>query len=795
MEPLRSGDPSRMGRYRLLRRLGAGGMGVVFLARAPGGGIAAVKTVRASYAEEPGFRARFRREVEVARRVDSPWVVPLLDADADAETPWLATAYVPGPSLAETVDLFGPLAPASVRVLGLRLAEALDAVHAAGLVHRDVKPGNILLAPDGPRLIDFGIARAPEATALTSSGVIVGSPGFLSPEQAQARGGEIGPPSDVFSLGCVLAFAATGVRPFGGGGAAGMLLRTVYDEPDPAAIPDEHAPLLRACLHKDPAHRPTLAHLREALGKRTQSAEGGTQDTGGAGETGEAEHDGTGRAAGARGSGGSGGSGPEGDPAEPAGWLPVPVTRLISERSAAVLAIGAIEPTQVSAPANPTPPASLVSPLSPASPAPAVSPEAATMTAVTAAPPATPGLRRRGFLRLGSAAGVMAAGGGGAWWWSTRSGTATSPPSSTGPRPELGVAFHGDLTGARGESGNAQLNGARLAVEQVNGRSDRPFRVKLLPYDDGGAPARAGALARRLTRDPAVLAVLGPTTDACFYASEAAYSQAAMPVVSVSVGVDTLTDSLGLNLFHSHAALHVKDDLFAAAFVRYLSKHADARKVFLVDDRAQGDLAWTLCDQTRRGLRAAGRDSTVADVPAGKTDWTALAAAVLAAGSDAVMCTGDAARTAGLASALRAAGFTGTRMATERAFGPAFLTAAGAAATGWVFATSFVDPAVRPSARDFAAAYRRRFGAAPGWYAAEAYDAVLFLAEACTQGGTALRERGAIARRLREVSHTGITRTVRYEQGFGYNHDAMFDYRVADGGFRCLGQYLEAAVS
>uniref|UniRef100_UPI002FDBD557 branched-chain amino acid ABC transporter substrate-binding protein n=1 Tax=Streptomyces sp. IBSBF 2806 TaxID=2903529 RepID=UPI002FDBD557 len=410
------------------------------------------------------------------------------------------------------------------------------------------------------------------------------------------------------------------------------------------------------------------------------------------------------------------------------------------------------------------------------------------------ATPTVLGLRRRSFLRLGSTAGVLAAGAG-AWWWSTRPGTATSPPSSKGPRPELVVAFHGDLTGPGRESGNAQLNGARLAVEQVNGRSGRPFRVKLLPYDDGGAPDRAAGLARQLTKNPAVLAVLGPTTDACFLSSEAAYNQAAMPVVSVSVGVDTLTDSLGLNVFHSHAALHVKDDLFAAPCVRYLSNHADARKVFLVDDRAQGDLAWTLCDQTQRGLRQAGRDSTLTSVPAGKIDHTALAAAVLAAGADAVLCTGDAPRTAGLASALHAAGFTGTRMATERAFGPAFLTGAGAAATGWVFATSFVDPGVRPSARAFAAAYRSRFGAAPGWYAAEAYDAVMFLAEACTQDGTALRERGAIARRLREVSHTGITRTVRYVQSYGFNHDAMFDYQVADGRFRYLGQYLEAAVS
>ncbi|MCX5269594.1 bifunctional serine/threonine-protein kinase/ABC transporter substrate-binding protein [Streptomyces sp. NBC_00199] len=735
MEPLRTGDPSRLGRYRLLRRLGAGGMGVVFLARAPGGAIAAVKTVRAAYAEEPGFRARFRREADAARQVHSPWVVPLLDADADAETPWLATSYVPGPSLSETVEVFGPLSVASVRVLGIRLAEALEAVHAAGLVHRDVKPGNVLLAPDGPRLIDFGIARAPEATALTSSGVIVGSPGFLSPEQARARGGEIGPPSDVFSLACVLAFAATGVRPFGDGGAAGVLLRTVYEEPDPAALPDALAPLLTSCLLKDPAARPDLARLRAELGT---------------------------------------GVGP--GPAGTAGWLPEPVTRLINDRSAAVLALDAVEPTQVSAPAS------------------TVSPDDATMTAVRTAPSVAPGIRRRSFLRLGSTAGVLAAGGGGAWWWSTRRGTPTTPPVTIA-RPELLVAFQGDLTGPAKDSGSAQLNGARLAVEQVNAQSIRPLRLKLVPYDDGGDPARAASLADRLVKDAVVLAVLGPTSDACFLRTETAYTKAAMPEVTVSVDVSLDGRSIGFSQFRSHAPLHVERTLLAAPCVSYLSNHVDARKVVLVDDRAQGDIGWKLCDLAQQALQKAGRGATLKSVPAGRIDYKALAASVMSAGADAVVCTGDAARTAGLASALKAAGFTGTRMATEQAFGPGFLTAAGAAATGWVFATSFVDPTVRPSARAFAAAYRARFGAAPGWYAAEAYDAVMFLAAVCAKDGTALRERGAIARQLRLVRYTGITRTVQYRTDHGYNDDAMFLYEVADGTFHYLGQYKEAAVS
>ncbi|PKT73281.1 serine/threonine protein kinase [Streptomyces populi] len=748
MEHLRAGDPSRIGRYRLLRRLGAGGMGVVFLARAPGGAIAAVKTVRSSYADEGGFRARFRREVETARQVSSRWVVPLLDADADAETPWLATSYVPGPSLAEAVDTFGPLSLASVRVLGVRLSEALEAVHEAGLVHRDVKPANILLAPDGPRLIDFGIARAPEGTALTSSGVVVGSPGFLSPEQARARSGEIGPPSDVFSLGCVLAFAATGVRPFGGGAAAGVLLRTVYEEPDPASFPDGLTPLLSACLHKEPADRPSLARLRAALGEGTA-----------------------------------------GDSAEPSGWLPAPVTRLINDRSAAVLTIGSIEPTQVSASA----PSDTADTAGTAGKA---SPEAVTMTAVTATCPTGGTVGRRGFLRLGSTAGLLAAGGGGAWWWNTRAKPGTPTPSGTGrPRPELVVAFHGDLTGASKESGKAQLNGARLAVEQFEARSDRPFRLKLRTYDDGGDTGRAKELAARLAKDTKVLAVLGPTTDACFSATERTYTEAAMPVVSVSVGAETLSSSFGSKFFHCHAALHVTYGLLAAPCVRYLSHHVDARRVFLVDDRAQGDFAWTVCDQAERALRQSGRDTTVKRVAAGRIDYASLAAEARSVRADAVVFTGDAPRAAGFASALTAARFTGTRLATERALDPRFLETAGAAAQDWVFATSFTDPAARASARAFTAAYRARFHADPGWYAAEAYDAVMFLAEACDKNGTVLRERGAIARRMPEITYRGITRTVKYESGFGYSRDAMFEFQVVDGAFRYLGQYLDAAVS
>ncbi|MEU1658013.1 bifunctional serine/threonine-protein kinase/ABC transporter substrate-binding protein [Streptomyces griseofuscus] len=267
MRPLTAQDPVSVGGHRLLARIGAGGMGVVYLARSKGGALAALKVIRAEHAADPGFRARFRREAQAAARVDGRWTAPVTAADPEAAEPWIATAFVPGPSLAETVAGYGPLPPRTVLALGARLAEALAAVHTAGLVHRDIKPGNVLLALDGPRLIDFGIARVGGATALTATDVVIGTPGYLAPEQARARDEEVGPPSDVFALGCVLAYAATGRPPFGGGTVPAVIFRTVHEEPRLDGITEDGLRnLVARCLAKDPAARPTVPELRAALG-------------------------------------------------------------------------------------------------------------------------------------------------------------------------------------------------------------------------------------------------------------------------------------------------------------------------------------------------------------------------------------------------------------------------------------------------------------------------------------------------------------------------------------------------
>ncbi|MFF0731062.1 bifunctional serine/threonine-protein kinase/ABC transporter substrate-binding protein [Streptomyces chartreusis] len=265
MDRLLPSDPSVIGGYRLAARLGAGGMGVVYLARSPHGTWCALKSIRSEHAGDPGFRARFRRETELAARLRSRWTVPVLAADAEARSPWLATAYVPGPSLAEAIARNGPWPAAQLLCLGAALVEALEGVHACGLVHRDVKPANILLAADGPRLIDFGIARAVGVTALTADGSVIGSPGYLSPEQA--RGRTVGPASDVFSLGCVLAHAATGRPVFGVGGAAGVLYRTVHEDPDLDSVPDALDGIVRRCLAKDPEQRPSVGELRDWFGE------------------------------------------------------------------------------------------------------------------------------------------------------------------------------------------------------------------------------------------------------------------------------------------------------------------------------------------------------------------------------------------------------------------------------------------------------------------------------------------------------------------------------------------------
>ncbi|MCX5179269.1 serine/threonine-protein kinase [Streptomyces virginiae] len=258
-EPLRADDPSTVAGYRIAARLGAGGMGRVYLSHTQGGRPVAIKVVRPELAEDPAFRRRFRREVEAARRVRGAYTAELIDADADAATPWLATLYVPGPSLSQAVTRRGPLPVPAVLWLMAGVAEALQAIHGAGIVHRDMKPSNVLLAADGPRVIDFGISLASDTTAHTATGATIGTPQYMAPEQASA--GEVTAAADVFALGQTAAFAALGEPLYGTGPSATVLYRIVHSEPDLSRVPEELRPLLARCLATDPQERATPAEI------------------------------------------------------------------------------------------------------------------------------------------------------------------------------------------------------------------------------------------------------------------------------------------------------------------------------------------------------------------------------------------------------------------------------------------------------------------------------------------------------------------------------------------------------
>ncbi|MFL6128943.1 MAG: serine/threonine-protein kinase, partial [Mycobacteriales bacterium] len=264
LEPLRRPDPDRIGPYVLLSRLGAGAMGRVYLGRSASGRLVAVKTIRVEYAEEADFRARFGQEVAAARRVSGVFTAAVVAADPDAPVPWLATAYVAAPSLARLVAACGPLPVPAVRWLAAGCAEALDSIHAAGLVHRDLKPSNVLVSQDGPRVIDFGVARAVERVQLTTTRGSVGTPAYMAPEQARDTR-RASPASDVFSLGSTLAYAATGHPPYEGETVTDILVRLATQPPDLTGLPGDLVGVVSGCLEPEPANRPTPAVLLATL--------------------------------------------------------------------------------------------------------------------------------------------------------------------------------------------------------------------------------------------------------------------------------------------------------------------------------------------------------------------------------------------------------------------------------------------------------------------------------------------------------------------------------------------------
>ncbi|MFE5858481.1 bifunctional serine/threonine-protein kinase/ABC transporter substrate-binding protein [Streptomyces sp. NPDC056500] len=792
MQPLRTGDPSSIAGYRLLGRLGAGGMGVVYLGRSDRGALAAIKVIRAEHAADPGFRARFRRETETARRITGRWVVRVVGADPEAREPWLATEFVPGPSLSEAIAVHGALPAHTVRALGVRLAEALTDVHRTGLVHRDVKPGNVLLALDGPRLIDFGIARSAGATALTATDAMIGSPGYLSPEQAKLTGGaEIGPASDVFSLGCVLAYATTGRRPFGSGTVAAVVFRTVHEEPDLDGIPPALLELVRACLSKDPAERPTAAQVRAALrglGAKG-AAPGGRPPTDAVRDAdpkadavvpdpreafGRAPETGTDRATtdGGEGTGldrtrsdeppeppvPSVSTEPDGELGTAAGdWLPEGLPALIAQRSSRVLDLPVPEPTVI-VPARGERPS------------------------------------RRRFLLFGSAAAVATVGGAATWFANRPSdddGTGVNG-GRKGPLPRHLIGIQTDLSGPHRADGRAQELGARLAVEAFNARRDRPFDLGLTVLDDGGDPGRAVAVADRLLANTSVVAGLGLTNIAVARAVLPRYTSRQLPVLSVVVG----TGTLALLQAASYFELRPVDNMLITPVNWYFTRRG-TRRVAAIEDGAGDQASWNIV-RALRDMKSTMGDVAFSKIAADSDDFASVVRDALATGPDGVVYVGNSpARAALAARALRDQGFTGPRGTIQPVLDQAFLTAAGPAAEGWVFGTTYADATRLKGAENFCAAYRRLGKTSTvGRFAVEAYDAVHFIARGIEELNTDRVPRGALQSRLRTLAYRGLVKPIAFRATTTMFDEAagragMYLHRIEGGRARFLGPYLQ----
>ncbi|MFD9120970.1 ABC transporter substrate-binding protein [Streptomyces bottropensis] len=768
MERLRSSDPARIAGHRLLGRLGAGGMGVVYLARTPTGSLVALKVLAAEYAEDAGFRGRFRREVEVARRIDSPWAVPLVDADADAEEPWLATAYVPGPSLAEAVTAYGPLGEHGLRILGGRLALALGEVHRAGLVHRDLKPGNVLLASDGPRLIDFGIARAPEDHSLTATGFVVGTPGYLSPEQADGRGGgTIGAPSDVFSLGCVLAFAATGRAPFGEGALDALLFRAVHDPADLDGVPAALADLLSRCLDKDPVRRPEVTDVvRELLPDGTAEGTAPGRAGDGSDDVGVGSDAGAGEAVAASPADTRGGTPADAPGDAPASWLPDEVIGLIARRSTEALALPDIEHTEISADAAragtvpdggspvgaaPRRSASADDTASPAS--------GGDDTRPTAGTDASGAPARRRALLVGAGA-LLAVGGATAWWAVGREeGSGGKKPAAAPRRPAYTLALHGDLSGEQRATGRAQERGLRLAVEEFNARRGAPFRVGVRAEDDGGDPAEAARIAKRLADDPSVLAVVGPTTDATALSALAAYDAALLPVLGVSPGAIALV----VQGFRSYLQARLPDSVLPV-FLDAVLRGAGPRRIGLVVDRAADSYGYEVSSSLSRQFHTAGQPFVPRVVGTMRSDFGDAVDDLLAADIDSFAFAGLPDRAASFARTLSERGYTGARASGPALLDPRFLTEAKEAADGWTIVAPVVEPADIPEAKAFVGAYRKRWKQAPPRYATEAYDVTSMVLTSLGDLSPKSRTREELLAALRAAKYRGVIRTYAFQE-------------------------------
>ncbi|SOD67310.1 serine/threonine protein kinase /amino acid/amide ABC transporter substrate-binding protein, HAAT family [Streptomyces zhaozhouensis] len=730
MRELTPTDPRRVGGYLLLRRLGEGRSGVVYLACSLRGEPVALKLIRPAYAFDPAFRARFEADVAAARHVGARRLVTVAAADTAGGTVWAAYPYVAGPTLDETLAAHGPLPPRTVSALGALLAEALTAVHAAGLCHRDIRPGHVQLTLDGPRLTGFG-----------GSGTRIGPPGFLSPEQAVGGAIPVGPPSDLFALGCLLTYAATGRGPFGEGSPRELLRRAAFDPPELADVPRGLLEVVRACLHRDPLLRPSALDLAREMA-----------------------------------------------PPVGAGWLPGPLAREVAARYAAPLPRPAShEPADQglplvpgrSAPDTPAltrgaeelPEAEPPEPGAPEAPSDAAQPERPRPTG------------RRRALRLLGGAGALAVAGVGAGL------LLRTEPRGEGPvgagRRAYAIGLQANLSGTGAAAGSGQQRGLNMAVDELNRLGNLPFDLDVRPLDDAGDPELAREAARALVADEEVMAVIGPTENAVLPAVGDTYATAELPLLALSL--------TGPNDHERYGSLLVARPPAALAGLAAGEVLAErgARRVVVLDDRAAGEESGRVARALHGSLDRERFTPVARELDSTEADLNALAAELTADGTEAVVWCGRADGAGRLSRALRTNGYPGVGLATERAIGPEYFLHTGQQPDDWFFLAPYTDPRADPRASGFGRAHRDRFGWDAEPYAAEAYDAaqllVLTLRE--TVESRAGVTRGVLLEQLLAGRYRGVARDLAFDAEGAYAGEGpvAYLYRAHHGELRFQG--------
>jgi ABC-type branched-subunit amino acid transport system substrate-binding protein len=735
-QPLLPGDPERLGDYELTGRLGEGGQGVVFLGRSPDGERVAVKLLLAQLTGDAAARNRFIRELAVTKQVAGFCTAEVLDADVAGDRPYIVSEYVEGPSLRELVRDEGVRRGSALMRLAIGTATALAAIHQQGIVHRDFKPPNVLMGPDGPRVIDFGVARALDANAVTMTSQVVGTPAYMAPEQV--AGGAVGAPADMFAWGATIAYAAIGDSPFGNDSIPAVMHRIMHVDPDLSTLPEPLRELVGRCLSKNPAQRPTAHAVLLRL-------------VGGVGV-----------------------------PAPPADSRIEPALAQGAQLAVGDLPSGGWQ-QQPPRPST-TGPQGWTGPQT----GPRVGPQTGPRVGPPGAPPGTSPAergrkRRRLLLGLGAPAVVLVVVGAVLAFTLLPGGKNNS---GAGAPQTVKIGFAGSLTGTYATLTKPMINGVKLAIDEYNATNPH-VKAELITADTQASPVQAPAAAQQLVGRGAV-AVIGPSFTAESQAAGPVFEQAGIPNIStLATGRDLSTK--GWKFWHR---LVPSDKMVATASAEFIARGKPDR-VFVVDDSQL--YTRDVASDVMKALKGKGIAATRGRLPSG-TDDSSIIDEIRGSGADVIFYPGATVPAANLIKQVREGGMKTRFVLSDGALTAGFVPAAGAGnAEGTLFACSCFDASqgTTQPAVAFRQHYQQAFGSTPGYYSAEGYDAALAFIAALKEGRATS---SAINQRLATVDLAGASRKVKFTVSGDAAETAVYVYRVRNGQIEMTGDSRTASV-